>query len=91
LKGDIITAVDFSETSGVLIIKVSAATGTGNTVGKYTGVYYKDYTADHIFLANPVDSTYAPVEKNTLNQALTTFTAGNMDTYVTFWGSGYKK
>jgi hypothetical protein len=91
LKGDIITAVDFSETSGVLIIKVTSASNTSNTVGQYTGVYYKEYTAAHVYLANPVDANYAPVETATLNQALAAFTAGTMDTHVTSWGSGYKK
>jgi hypothetical protein len=87
LKGDIITAVDFSETSGVLIINVTGTPSTGNKAGKYTGVYYKEYTAAHIYLANP----YPLVETTTLNEALAAFTAGNMDTHVTYWGSGYKK
>jgi hypothetical protein len=92
LKGNIINAVNFSEVSGVLIIKVTGTPSTGNTAGKYTGVYYKDYTSAHIFLANPIDpDTYAPIESDTLNEALDTFTDGNMGTYVTYWGSGYGK
>jgi hypothetical protein len=91
LKGDIITAVDFSETSGVLIINVTGTPSTGNTEGKYTGVYYKEYTAAHIYLANPIDATFAPIETPTLNQALAAFTAGNVGTHVKDWGSGYSK
>jgi hypothetical protein len=92
LKGNIITAVDFSEASGVLIITVTSASNTGNTPGKYTAVYYKEYTPGHVFLANPIDATsYAPIEVDTLNLALATFTEGNVGTYVSFWGSGYTK
>jgi hypothetical protein len=92
LKGNIVTAVDFSENSGVLIIKVTELEEIGNTVGKYTGVYYKDYTSSHINMANAIDSeTYAPIEVDTLNQALVTFTAGKMGVHVTYWGSGYSK
>jgi hypothetical protein len=89
LKGDIVAAVDFSESSGALIIKVTEVTETDNTVGKYTGVYYSDYTSSHILMANPIGPApgYTPIETNTLNQALTTFTAGNMGTHVSMWGT----
>jgi hypothetical protein len=95
--GDIITAVDFSGTSGVLIIKITdtptydAMSNKLLTSGKYTGVYYKEYSPSHIYLANPVDDSYAPIEVDSLNVALSTFTAGNMDTHVTYWGTGYSK
>jgi hypothetical protein len=90
LKGDIVAAVDFSESSGVVIIKVTAATETNNTVGKYTGVYYKDHTSSHIFMANPIGSKelgYPPIEADTLNDALRIFTAGTMGTHVSMWGT----
>jgi hypothetical protein len=95
--GDIITAVDFSETSGVLIIKITGSptydtmSGTLITPGKYTGVYYKEYSSSHIYLANPADANYKPIEVDTLNEALSTFTAGNMSVHITYWGSGYSK
>jgi hypothetical protein len=95
--GDIITAVDFSETSGALIIRITgeptydSMSGTPLTSGKYTGVYYKEYSSSHIYLANPVDDTYAPIEVDTLNDALSTFTEGNMGVHVTMWSSGYSK
>jgi hypothetical protein len=91
LEGTIVGAVNFSAVSGVLIIQVTGTPTTGNTVGKYTGVYYKDYTASHVFLANAVDPSYDPIETDTFLQAFNTFTAGNMDTHVTFWGTGYTK
>jgi hypothetical protein len=89
LKGNIVAAVDFSESSGVVIIKVTEATETDNTVGKYTGVYYKDHTSSHIYMANPIGSApiYPPIEANTLNDALRIFTAGTMGTHVSMWGT----
>jgi hypothetical protein len=96
-SGNIIAAVDFSETSGVLIIKITGAptydfmSGTPLTAGKYTGVYYKEFTSSHVFLANPIDSKFAPIEVDTLNSALSTFTTGAMGNHVTFWGTGYNK
>jgi hypothetical protein len=96
-SGDIIEAIDFSETSGALIIKI---TGTPTydamstillTAGKYTAVYYKEYTSSHVFLANPVDSDNNPIEVNTLDLALNTFTPGKWGDHVSYWGSGYNK
>jgi hypothetical protein len=95
--GNIVAAVDFSETSGVLIVKITGnptydpMSGIMLTAGKYTGVYYKEYSSLHIALANPVNSSYVPIEVNTLNTALSTFTAGNMGDHVTYWGTGYDK
>jgi hypothetical protein len=96
-SGDIVAAVDFSETSGALIIKITGAptydvlSSITLTSGKYTGVYYKDCTSPHIFLANPIDLSYKPIEVDTLNEALSTFTDGNMGTHVSYWGTGYSK
>jgi len=87
----------FSAASGVLIVKlteVTNATGqypTNYTIGKYVGVYYKDFTPSHIYLANAIDSSYALIQKDTLPEARNTFTAANMGTYVTSWGSGYTR
>jgi uncharacterized lipoprotein NlpE involved in copper resistance len=90
LSGTIIIAVDFTETSGVLIIKVADNDYIGLSKDDYTCVYYKDYSASHIYLANPIDAvTYAPIKASALNTALKTFTEGNVGTYVTEWGSGY--
>jgi len=88
--GTILIANNFSVGSGVLIIKINSS-NVGYTVNKFTGVYYKEYTASHVFLANPIDESYAPIEKNTLIEAQTTFTVDNVDTHVTYWGSGYTK
>jgi hypothetical protein len=88
--GIIQIASDFSADSGVLIIKVTSS-NVGYTVDKFTGVYYKDYTASHVFLANAVDELYAPIEKDTLTEAKKTFTVDNVDTHVTYWGTGYNK
>jgi hypothetical protein len=97
--GNIEAAIDFSGTSGVLIVKVIAASPDepgyfidNYSVGSYTGVYYKEYTSSHVFLANAINtSSYAPIEAATLNAALSTFTAGNAGTHVGSWGSGYSK
>jgi hypothetical protein len=89
LKGDIVTAVDFSGTSGVLIIKITDQTGAGYTVNNYTGVYYKEYTAAHVLLANAINASYAPIEASSLDAAKSIFTAGNMGTHVQMWGNGY--
>jgi hypothetical protein len=89
LEGSIISAVDFSETSGVLIIQVTKNEGIFLTLNKYTCVYYRDYSASHIYLANPIDGSYAPIEADSLNGALKTFTEGNVSTHVAMWGSGY--
>jgi hypothetical protein len=104
-ESTIVDAVDFSSTSGVLIIRVNTASpdeapseanfwfGIDNySVGSYTGVYYKDYTTSHVYLASPIDqSTNTAIEVSGLNAALTTFTAGNAGTHVTEWGTGYSK
>jgi hypothetical protein len=43
-------------------------------------------------LANAINPlSYTPVLTDTLNEALATFTEGNMDTHVSSWGSGYNK
>jgi len=89
--GNIEKAVDFSNDTGVLIIKIINSENINLTPNKYTCVYYKDFTSSHVFLANPVDSSYDSIEVDTLNSALDLFTAGNMNTHVTFWGSGYTK
>lgn len=89
--GNIEKAIDFSHNSGVLIIKITSQTDAGVTVGKYTATYYREYTSSHSFLANPVDEMYNPIEVNSLNAAINTFTVDNVDTHVTHWGSGYTK
>jgi hypothetical protein len=90
-EGNIEEAVDFSDTSGVLIIQVTGTPSTGHTTGKYTAIYYKDFTTEHIFLANPIDNSYVPIETDNSTDALNMFTEGNMGTYVQDWGSGYTK
>jgi hypothetical protein len=90
-SGTIEIAHDFSKNSGVLIIKITNTTATGLTVGKYTCVYYKDYSSSHVFLANPIDAAYAPIQKDTFAEAESTFNVDNVDTHVTMWGSGYSK
>jgi hypothetical protein len=90
IKGAISEAIDFSSDAGVLLVKITESTTTGQT-GKFFGVYYKDYTASHVFLANAIDESYALILKNTLAEAKNTFTVDNVDTHVTYWGSGYNK
>jgi len=89
-KGTIEAAIDFSNNSGVLIIKINSSE-TNITLNSYIGVYYKDYTTSHIFLANAIDASYAIIEVKTINDAKKTFNVDNVDTHVTNWGSGYKK
>ena len=91
LKGSIERAVDFSYNSGVIILKITVSENTNLTVGKYTGVYYKDYTSSHALLANPLDDSFAYIETDSLNAALSLFTSGNASTHVSFWGTGYTK
>ena len=86
----ILRASNFSADSGVLIIKITSST-VGFTVDKFTGVYYKGYSGSHVYLANPINESYAPIEKDTLAEAQTTFTVDNVNTHVTYWGSGYNK
>jgi len=91
----IISAVDFTRTSGILIVKltdVTNATGdypTNYATGKYIGVYYKDYTTSHVFIANAIDETYALIQKDSLHEALTTFNENNVGNHVSLWGNGY--
>jgi hypothetical protein len=89
-KGIIEEANDFSSDAGVLLVRITSS-NTGITVNKYIGVYYRDYTPTHVFLANAIDGSYATIEKNTLDEARNAFTVDNVDTHVTFWGSGYNK
>jgi len=91
--GSIEKAIDFSDDTGVLIIKILTSENINLTTGKYTCVYYKDYKANQVNLANPIGPApdYETVETDTLDQAITLFSAGNMSTHVEFWGSGYTK
>jgi len=89
-KGTIEAAIDFSQDSGVLIIKINSSE-TGITVNSFIGVYYKDYTSAHIFLANAIDESYAVIEVNAINDAKKTFNVDNVGTHVTHWGSGYSQ
>jgi hypothetical protein len=89
-KGIIKEAIDFSQNAGVLLIQISESTIDGIN-GKFIGVYYKDYTSSHVFLANAIDEFYALIVMNTLTEAKNTFTVDNVDTHVTYWGSGYSK
>jgi hypothetical protein len=90
IQGNIIEAIDFSYDAGVLLVQITTSSTDGQT-GKYFGVYYKDYTASHVFLANAIDESYALIVRNTLTDAKNTFTVDNVETHVTYWGSGYNK
>jgi len=90
IKGGIKEAVNFSPDAGVLLVQITESTTAGQA-GKFIGVYYKDYTASHVFLANAIDGSYALIVKDTLAKAKNTFTVDNVDTHVTYWGSGYNK
>jgi len=90
IKGSIKEAIDFSQGAGVLLVQITASTTTEQT-GKFIGVYYKDYTSSHIFLANAIDESYNIIVKNTLTEAKNTFTVDNVETHVTYWGTGYNK
>jgi hypothetical protein len=89
-KGSITKAVDFSSNAGVLLIQITEST-IDDINDKFIGVYYKDYTSSHVFLANAIDESYDLIVKNTLNEAKNTFTVDNVDTHVSMWGSGYGK
>jgi len=90
IKGSIKESIDFSHNAGVLIVQITEISTEGQA-GKFIGVYYKDYTNSHVFLANAVDASYALIVKNTFAEAKKTFTVDNVDTHVTYWGSGYTK
>ena len=91
MQGDIIIAHDFSDNSGVILIRITEIENMELTVGKYTAVYYLDYTASHVFLANPIDENWAPIETDTFAQAESLFTVDNVSTHVANWGTGYGK
>jgi hypothetical protein len=90
IKGSISEAIDFSPGAGVLLVKITESSTSGQA-DKFIGVYYKDYTTSHILLANAIDESYALILKETLAEAKNTFTVDNVDTHVTYWGSGYNK
>jgi hypothetical protein len=90
IKGSIKEAVDFSKDAGVLLVQITESSTTGQA-GKFFGVYYKDYTAAHVFLANAIDDSWQLIVKNTLAEAKSTFTVDNVGTHVGDWGSGYSK
>ena len=89
-KGTIESSVDFTNNSGVLIVKIESSK-TGITPDSYIGVYYKGYTTSHVFLANAIDETYTVIEQDSYNDAEKLFSAHNVGTHVTHWGSGYSK
>ena len=89
-KGSIVEAVDFSEDAGVLLIQIT--TSTINSIeDKFIGVYYKDYTASHVFLANAIDESFDLIVRNTLTEAKNTFTVDKVGDHVAYWGTGYTK
>jgi len=90
IKGNIKEAIDFSQNAGVLIVQITTST-TNEQVNKFIGIYYKNYTASHVFLANAIDESYATILKNTFAEAKNTFNVDNVETHVTYWGSGYNK
>jgi len=87
LKGNIEKVVDFSNDSGVLIIKVTDA--TSNTVNKYTGIYYSEYKDSSIKISTAIGPApdYTPVEADNLIEALSLFTVDNSSTHVSMWGT----
>jgi hypothetical protein len=89
LKGTIEKAIDFSNDAGVLIIKITASSGDF-TVGKYTGVYYSEYTSTSIKLANvwleDSDGDWYPLEADSLSAAVSLFSVDNVDDHVSYWG-----
>jgi hypothetical protein len=89
-KGNIVEAIDFSPGAGVLLIQITESSTTGQE-GKFFGVYYKDYTESHVFLANAIDEKYSIIVKDSLADAKNTFTVDNVETHVTYWGTGYNK
>jgi len=90
IKGNIKEAIDFSADAGVLIVQITTSTTTGQE-NKFIGVYYKDYTESHVFLANAIDGSYNLILKDTLDEAKNTFTVDKVETHVTYWGTGYNK
>jgi len=86
LNGSIEKAVDFSNDSGILIIKITEA--TFNTVDKYTGVYYSEYKSSSVKISTAIGPgpDYLPVEANNLSEALSLFTVDNASTHVLTWG-----
>ena len=85
LKGNIAEAVDFSANAGVLIIRVSEA--SSNTVGSYTGVYYRDFTGSSIRLATAIGPApdFLPIEVTSLSAALSLFTVDNSIVHIIDW------
>jgi hypothetical protein len=90
IKGSIKEINNFSKDAGVIIVQIAESSKAGQA-GKFFGVYYKDYTASHVFLANAIDESYDDILKDTLADARNTFTVDNVGTHVTYWGSGYSK
>jgi hypothetical protein len=86
LKGVIEKTEKFTNNAGVLIIKVTEAT-TGNTVEKYTGVYYSEGTKSSVKMGNAVDENNDPIEEDTLDKAQSTFTVDNVDSHISYWGN----
>ena len=89
-SGTIAAANDFTHNSGILIIKVNTS-DTGITVNNYIGVYYKDYTSTHVFLANAIDESFIIIEADSFENAKILFNVDNAGTHVTYWGTGYTK
>jgi len=97
LEGTIEKAVDFPNKAGVLIIKITASSGDF-TVGKYTGIYYSEYTSTDtstsINLANVwlegSDGWY-PLEADSLSAAVSLFNVDNVGDHVSYWGVYTKK
>ena len=88
-NGAVEKAIDFSANAGALIIKITASSGDF-TVGKYTGIYYSEYTSDSIKLANVwlegSDGNWHPLEADSLSAAVSLFKVDNVGDHVSSWG-----
>ncbi|MCL2805010.1 MAG: hypothetical protein FWD26_03625 [Treponema sp.] len=90
LIGDIKEIIEFSDNAGVLIIKITYAAPdfTDYNVGKYTGIYYRDGSYSSIRMGNAylLEDPYFPIEKDSIEDARLSFTAGNAQTHIGVWG-----
>jgi hypothetical protein len=84
LKGNIERAIDFSDNSGVLIIRITEATWF--TVNNFTGLYYSEYSKSSIKMTQAYEG-FDPVETASLSAALSLFTVDNAGDHTAMWGT----
>jgi hypothetical protein len=89
--GDIKHVINFTNTSGVIFFQYDTNPSDTPTIGKINGVYYENLKSTSVEMGTASNADYTNPAKNTLDEAIATFTMGNKDTYIAYTGTYLKQ